>query len=41
MSAGDIAVLLGYLVSAWSVGFCGGFLLTRFKDAVSDVTRTG
>ena len=37
MSATDIALLFGYMASAWSLGFCGGFLLTRFKDALGAV----
>lgn len=33
MSAGDIAELLGYLVSAWVIGFLGGYVFTLFKRA--------
>ena len=35
MNTVDMALLLGYMASAWTLGFCGGFLLTRFKDALS------
>lgn len=41
MSAADVSELMGYLFGAWALGWCGGYLLTTFKDAVSDVTRTG
>lgn len=35
MSTADIAAFLGYLVAAWSAGFTGGYLLTKFRDAVN------
>lgn len=35
MSAIDIAQFLGFLVSAWTLGFAAGFTLTKFKDAVN------
>lgn len=35
MSQTDIALFCGQLVSAWAAGFCGGFILTRFKEAMS------
>lgn len=35
MSSTDIGLLLGYLVSAWAAGFSGGFILTRFKEALT------
>lgn len=34
MTATDIALYLGYFVSAWSLGFTGGYLLTTFRDAL-------
>jgi len=34
MTALDIATLLGYLVSAWSLGFAGGYVITQFRRAV-------
>lgn len=37
MSAADVGWFVGYVVSAWCVGFCGGFLITRFKDAISQL----
>jgi len=37
MSIADIAELLGYLLSAWSVGFSGGYVLTKFKHAMNQV----
>lgn len=38
MTAGDIALLAGELVSCWVAGFCGGYLITRFREAVSHVS---
>ena len=35
MSSGDIALFLGQLVSAWSLGWTGGYLLTKFRDAMN------
>lgn len=35
MSAADIAEVLGKLTACWCIGFAAGYLLTRFKDAVS------
>ncbi len=37
MSTGDMVSVVGYVVSAWCLGFCGGFVITRFKDAVSQL----
>lgn len=37
MTAQDILELLGYLVSAWSVGFAGGYTLTKFKHAMNQM----
>ena len=38
MTAGEMATLAGYLVSVWVIGFCGGFILTRFKEALNHVS---
>jgi hypothetical protein len=35
MSAGDIAEYIGMLMGAWSLGFTGGYLLTKFRDAMN------
>ncbi len=35
MSAIDITQFLGFLVSAWALGFAAGFTLTKFKDALN------
>lgn len=37
MSAAEIAEFVGLLFGAWAVGFCGGYLLTRFREAASQV----
>lgn len=37
MNPPDIVSFLGYLVSAWCLGFTAGFLMTRFKDAMSQI----
>lgn len=33
MSAGDLVLFLGFLVSAWSLGFAGGYTMTKFREA--------
>lgn len=38
MTSADLVLFCGYLVSAWSAGFCGGFIITRFKEAMSHAT---
>lgn len=38
MTSTDIALFCGQLVSAWAAGFSGGFILTRFKEAMSHAT---
>lgn len=35
MTTADVALFCGQLVSAWSVGFAAGFVITRFKEALS------
>lgn len=37
MSSGDLVLFFGWLVSAWSVGFAGGYVLTVFRDATTYV----
>lgn len=37
MTAVDIALYIGFLVSAWSLGFTGGYLITKFRDAFNFV----
>lgn len=37
MSGADLALLVGYLVSAWALGFTGGYTITKFIHAVSQV----
>lgn len=34
MSGTDIALFLGQLVSAWALGFGGGYTMTKFMDAM-------
>lgn len=34
MSEVDIAWYVGGLITAWCIGFAGGYLLTKFHDAV-------
>ena len=31
----DIALYVGKLVSSWAMGFTGGYLITKFRDAVN------
>lgn len=35
MTTPDIVEFLGKLIACWAVGFTGGYLLTMFKNAVS------
>ncbi len=35
MSATDMALFVGQLISAWSVGFGGGYIFTKFRDAMN------
>jgi hypothetical protein len=37
MSSADIALFLGQLVSAWASGFAGGYVLTKFRDAMNQL----
>lgn len=38
MSSADIASLLGYLLSAWALGFAAGTTLTKTKEAMNHVS---
>lgn len=35
MSNADMVQIVGYMVSAWCVGFSGGYILTRFREALN------
>lgn len=35
MIAADIVLFLAQLVAAWSLGFTGGYVLTKFRDAMN------
>lgn len=37
MSSADIALYLGKLLAAWSLGFCGGYLMTKVMDALNKI----
>ena len=37
MTTIEIAELVGYLAAAWSIGFSGGYTMTKFKHAVNSV----
>lgn len=37
MSASEIATLLGLLVAAWSLGFAGGYTITKYRDALNQI----
>lgn len=39
MSASDIGELVGICLVAWVSGFSGGYLLTRYRDAINEVVR--
>lgn len=38
MTSADLVLFCGYLVSSWAAGFCGGFILTRFREALNHVS---
>lgn len=35
MTAADIALYVGQLAAAWTLGFSAGYLMTKFKHAVN------
>jgi len=35
MSIGDVVEMVAYLMAAWVLGFCAGYALTKFRDAVN------
>lgn len=37
MNSTDLAQLLGYLVSAWCIGFAMGYTVTKYRDAMTQV----
>lgn len=37
MTIQDISTLVGLLVSAWVLGFCGGYTITKYRDAMSQI----
>lgn len=38
MTTADIALLVGQLVSCWCAGFAAGFTITRFREAMNQVS---
>jgi len=38
MNTADLATLAGYIVSAWCLGFSVGYTITKYKDALSQVS---
>lgn len=37
MKTVDIATYVGMFFSAWAIGFCSGYIVTKFKDAMNQV----
>jgi len=35
MTGAEVVEFIAYLVSAWSSGFAGGYIITKYKDAMS------
>lgn len=35
MTAPEVVEFIAYLVTAWSLGFAGGYIITKYKDAMS------
>lgn len=35
MSTADFLELAGMLFSAWALGFSGGYVITKFRDAIN------
>jgi len=38
MTHAEVVTYLGYLVSAWTMGFTGGYYITKFRDAANAAT---
>jgi len=38
MTDSEIAIFCGKLVSSWVGGFCAGYILTRFREALNHVS---
>ena len=38
LTSSDILIFFGGLISAWSLGFTGGYLITTFKRAIDAAT---
>lgn len=38
MTSTDLALYIAQMVTAWVVGFTGGYTITRFRDAISKVS---
>lgn len=34
----DLVTLSGFLFAAFSLGFCSGYLMTRYKDAINNLS---
>lgn len=34
-TSGDVATVLSYLSGSWVIGFCAGYVLTKFRDAMN------
>lgn len=37
MSDLDVGLLVAQVVSAWSLGFCAGWILTKFNQAMNQI----
>lgn len=37
MTAAELLTFTGYLVSSWVAGFTAGYLMTQFKNAISQI----
>lgn len=35
MTSSDLALYCAQMVSAWVIGFAGGYILTRFREAIN------
>lgn len=35
MTSTDIALFVGEIITSWTFGFTGGYLITKFRDAIN------
>lgn len=38
MNSVDLGTYVGFFFTAWALGFAGGYVITKWKDAISQVS---